>query len=60
MGEKFTLPIKNNKRVNANKVLGSEPQMPADIIPIKTYVDYGMDKNPKDEYIIDPLLSILE
>lgn len=31
-----------------------------DYLPIKTYVDYGMDKDPKDEFKIDPLQSLLE
>jgi hypothetical protein len=32
----------------------------ADPYPIKTYVDYGLDKDPKEEYKIDPLTSLLE
>ncbi|MBU6426790.1 hypothetical protein KGQ27_00945 [Patescibacteria group bacterium] len=28
--------------------------------PIKTYVDYGLDKDPKEEYKIDPLTPLLE
>jgi hypothetical protein len=32
----------------------------ADCFPIKTYVDYGMDKDPKDEYRLDPLLPLIE
>lgn len=31
-----------------------------DPYPIKTYVDFGLDKNPKEEHRIDPLTSILE
>lgn len=31
-----------------------------DYLPIKTYVDYGMDKDPKEEYKIDPLTPLLE
>lgn len=31
-----------------------------DPYPIKTYIDYGLDKDPKDEYKIDPLASVLE
>ena len=31
-----------------------------DVYPIKTYVDYGMDKDPKEEFKIDPLTSTLE
>jgi hypothetical protein len=31
-----------------------------DFYPIKTYVDYGLDKDPKEEYKIDPLTAVLE
>lgn len=31
-----------------------------DPYPIKTYVDYGLDKDPKEEFKIDPLTSLLE
>jgi hypothetical protein len=31
-----------------------------DIYPIKTYVDYALDKDQKDEYRIDPMTSVLE
>ena len=29
-------------------------------LPIKTYIDYGLDENPKEEYKVDPITSILE
>jgi hypothetical protein len=29
-------------------------------LPIKTYIDYGLDKDPKEELKIDPLSQILE
>lgn len=32
----------------------------ADPFPIKTYVDYGLDKDPKEEYKVDPLATSLE
>lgn len=31
-----------------------------DAYPIKTYVDYGLDKDPKEEFKVDPITSILE
>jgi hypothetical protein len=31
-----------------------------DAYPIKTYVDYGLDKDPKEEYKNDPLVHVLE
>jgi hypothetical protein len=32
----------------------------SDAYPIKTYVDYGMDKDPKEEFKIDPLTPLIE
>jgi hypothetical protein len=32
----------------------------ADPYPIKTYIDYGLDKDPKEEYKNDPITSVLE
>lgn len=34
--------------------------MPADFLPLKTYVDYGLDKETKEEFKIDPLATLLE
>jgi hypothetical protein len=31
-----------------------------DYLPIKTYIDYKLDKDPKEEYKIDPLTPLLE
>lgn len=31
-----------------------------DVYPIKTYVDYGLDKDPKEEFKVDPLTQVLE
>jgi len=31
-----------------------------DPYPIKTYVDYGLDKDPKEEFKIDPLGAVIE
>jgi hypothetical protein len=30
------------------------------VFPIKTYIDYGMDKDPKEEFKIEPMSPILE
>ncbi len=37
-----------------------DKEMPADFLPLKTYVDYGLDKNPKQEHVIDPMAPMLE
>ncbi|HEV8677395.1 MAG TPA: hypothetical protein VN701_00980, partial [Candidatus Paceibacterota bacterium] len=34
----------------------SEPQA----LPIKTYVDYGLDKDPDEEFKVDPISNVLE
>ncbi len=31
-----------------------------DPYPIKTYIDYGLDKDPKEEFKVDPMLPMLE
>lgn len=31
-----------------------------DAYPIKTYVDYGLDKDPKEEFKVDPMTPMLE
>jgi hypothetical protein len=31
-----------------------------DPYPIKTYVDYGLDRDPKEEFKVDPLVPLLE
>ncbi|MFA6269842.1 MAG: hypothetical protein WC657_01365 [Candidatus Paceibacterota bacterium] len=32
----------------------------ADPFPIKTYIDYGLDKDPKEEFKIDPMTPLIE
>jgi hypothetical protein len=32
----------------------------ADAYPLKTYIDYGLDRDPKEEYKIDPLTPLIE
>lgn len=41
-----TIFIKSTKKHNA--------------YPIKTYIDYGLDQDPKEEFKIDPMTSVLE
>lgn len=31
-----------------------------DPYPIKTYIDYGLDKDPKEEYKVDPMTALIE
>lgn len=50
--EETGLPYKDGK--------GDDRKMKADFLPIKTYVDFELDKNPKDEFKIDPIAQLLE
>jgi hypothetical protein len=43
-------------RVHAIEFAFTKP----DPYPIKTYVDYGLDKDPKEEFKVDPLTHMLE
>lgn len=46
--------------VDKNKESITDATVSANVLPIKTYVDYGLDKNPEEEYKNDPLIPILE
>lgn len=39
---------------------GKSYQMKADYLPIKTYVDFGLDRDPKEEFKVDPMVPLLE
>ncbi len=39
---------------------GKNYQMKADFLPIKTYVDFGLDRDPKEEFKVDPMTPLLE
>ncbi len=55
----YTLPVAYDP--DKNVVWGCEWALTkADPFPIKTYVDYGLDKDPKEEYKIDPMTSMIE
>lgn len=50
----FFDPKENN--IFAAQMMLTKP----DPYPIKTYVDYGLDKDPKEEFKVDPLTQIIE
>lgn len=39
---------------------GKDYKIKADFLPIKTYVDYGLDKDPKEEFKTDPITPLIE
>lgn len=55
----YTLPVTYNPE--ANGLWSTEFVLTkADVFPIKTYIDYGLDKDPEEEYKIDPLTPLIE
>lgn len=47
-------PLKHKMFANQWELLEPDPY------PIKTYVDYGLDKDPKEELKVDPMTSFME
>lgn len=46
---------------NKHKLFGLQCELSKpDPFPIKTYVDYGLDKDPEEEFKVDPLTTSLE
>ena len=55
----YTLPAVYDREINS--IWASEIELTKpDAFPIKTYIDYGMDKDPKEEYKIDPMTPLIE
>jgi len=57
--EDYTKPFYYNPDINniwACEFALTQP----DPYPIKTYVDYGLDKDPKEEFKIDPMTAMIE
>lgn len=57
LGGSFNLLKNNSKR---KELEDEDLKMPADCLPIKTYKDFGMDKDPKDFFKHDPIAPLLE
>ncbi len=55
----YTLPVSYNSEINTYWAAEFELTAP-DVFPIKTYIDYGLDKDPKEELKIDPLTPLIE
>jgi len=57
--EDYTKPFYYNPEIN--NMWGCEFVLTKpDPFPIKTYVDYGLDKDPKEEFKIDPMTPMIE
>ena len=55
----YTLPVQFNPE-NDGMFFMEFYLTKVDSYPIKTYVDYGMDKDPKEEHKIDPMTPLIE
>ena len=56
----FNIPAYGTPQSN-HKIWGVEFAFSKeDGYPIKTYVDYGLDKDPKEEFKVDPMTAMLE
>ncbi len=57
----YTKKIPYGSEGSDYELSGSEYKLAKeDAYPIKTYVDYGLDKDPEEEFKIDPLTSVIE
>lgn len=55
----YALPVQFDK--NTMSMWAAELEfVKDDAYPIKTYVDYGLDKDPKEEFKIDPIAPVIE
>ena len=55
----YTLPFTYNPETQSFWASEFKLAKP-DAFPIKTYIDYGLDKDPKEEYKIDPMTPLIE
>ncbi|MFH0804447.1 MAG: hypothetical protein V1896_02510 [Candidatus Zambryskibacteria bacterium] len=57
--EDYTKPFYYNPEVNGLYATEFKLTQP-DPYPIKTYIDYGLDRDPKEEFKIDPITPLIE
>src|SRR3989338_4332927 len=59
--EDYTLAVDEITDRSAWKLWGCEWKLVKhEAYPIKTYVDFGLDKDPKEEYKVDPISPVIE
>lgn len=59
--EDYTLAVDKVTSDSTWKLWGCEFTLTRpDAYPIKTYVDFGLDKDPKEEYKVDPISPVVE
>src|SRR3989338_7868191 len=61
VAEDYTLAVDEITDRSAWKLWGCEWKlMKPEAYPLKTYVDFGLDKDPKEEYKVDPISPVIE
>ena len=61
LAEDYTLAVDRITDESAWNLWGCEFKLTKpEAYPIRTYVDYGLDKDPKEEYKVDPVSSVIE
>ena len=59
--EDYTLAVDEISKESDYNLWGCEFKLnQPEIFPLKTYVDYGLDKNPEEEFKVDPISGIIE
>ncbi|MEJ0002262.1 MAG: hypothetical protein WDN09_03805 [bacterium] len=61
VAEDYALAVPEISMESEHNLWGCEFKLEKpDAYPIKTYVDFGLDKDPKEEYKIDPISPVVE
>ena len=61
LAEDYTLAVDEISPKSAWNGWGCEFKLEhPEAFPIKTYIDYGLDKDPKEEFKVDPISSVIE
>ena len=59
--EDYTLAVDEISKKSAWNGWGCEFKLiKPEAFPIRTYIDYGLDEDPKEEYKVDPISSVIE
>ena len=59
--EDYTLAVGHINEHSPWKAWGCEFRLlKSEAYPIRTYIDYGLDKDPKEEYKVDPISPVVE
>ena len=61
VAEDYTLSVDEITPRSAWNLWGCEFKLTKpEVFPLKTYVDFGLDKDPKEEFKVDPISSVIE